>query len=695
MTFVPIPKGTVDWDVPVNAEFTDLDSRQTVTEATDAAQNVNIATNTANIATNTANIATNTANIATNTTDIAARLVKANNLSDLTNVATARTNLGLGGAAVLNVGTTAGTVAAGDDSRITGAVPKSTLVVNVKDFGALGNNTGDDAPAINTAVTALGAAGGVLYFPPGDYRLGSSTVINLAAPITVMGSGPGATTIRLSSAFSGASGITVSSDDCVITDIQIRGGSTTTTSNPAAHGVTATGVTSFRVLNSTFQWINGYAIRAIGTAGATLHGGMVDNVKIQSCAGGIHVKSDTTNTAANFQLSNVFTRFTGVNSGANANLDCIRIEDSWDVLCQNVIAWMNATVGGTGTALRVRGDCAATFIQNLDALGPQTGSANVVIEGNGTTSPQNVQIQGGVIQQGIVGILISDATNQVRVRNMRIINNQTHGVSVTSTGFGIYVDECLFSLNGAGAAGSNYDINWSGAATGYVTDNRFGTAITSIGVAGVQATVNIAAGQNVRFLNCDFAGTASASTNWFTNLPQVVTRQDGSNMEYIGSLDLRLGTGRVQYAPSLSTGTALSTNVAGTDAFDRFRLLGSGSQSFGSGAAARDTTWGRQGVGVIGTTDSDIQIGTGKGLRYTAASNGRMGTATLTSGAVTVSNTSVTANTRVRTFRIAGGTVANYGHLYTSATTVGTSFQITSSSGTDNGSFVWELFELT
>ena len=40
-------------------------------------------------------------------------------LSGVSNAATARTNLGLGGAAVLNVGTTTGTVAAGDDSRLT------------------------------------------------------------------------------------------------------------------------------------------------------------------------------------------------------------------------------------------------------------------------------------------------------------------------------------------------------------------------------------------------------------------------------------------------------------------------------------------------------------------------------------------------------------------------------------------------
>jgi hypothetical protein len=681
VTYTPIPHGAPDWDVPVNSAFSDQDAR--------------IDTNAGNISTISLQVTTNTANIATNTTDIAARLVKANNLSDLLSASTARTNLGLGGAAVLNVGTTAGTVAAGDDSRITGAVPKSTIVVNVKDFGALGNNTGDDAPFINSAVTQLGAAGGILYFPPGDYRLGSSTVINLPAAITVQGAGPGATTIRLSSAFSGSSGITVSSDDCVIRDIQIRGGSTTTTSNPVANGVTATGVQSFRVLNSTFQYINGYAIKALGTAGVTLHGGMVDNVKIQSCAGGVWVKSDTTNTAANFVISNLFTRFTGVNSGGSANLDCLRIEDSWDVLVQNAITWMNATVGGTGTALRVRGDCAATFIQNLDALGPQTGAANVVIEGNGTTSPQNVQIQGGVIQQGTVGILISDATNQVRVRNMRIINNQTHGASVTSTGFGIYFDECLFSLNGAGAAGTNYDINWSGAATGYATDNRFGTAITSVGVAGVQFTANVAAGQNVRFLNCDFAGTASASTNWFTNLPQVVTRQDGTNMEFIGSLDYRLGTGRVQYAPSLSTGTAMSVNVAGTDAFDRFRLLGSGSQQFGTGAGARDTTWGRQGTAQIGTSDSDVIVGlAGKTVKVQSGSNAKSGTVVANgTTAVTVTTTAITANSVVVFgLKTQAGTAATEAP-FMSAVTAGTSFQIKSSAG-DTSTYNYVIFDL-
>ena len=54
-------------------------------------------------------------------TSISGAAQKASNLSDLASASSDRTNLGLGGAATLSVGTTAGTVAAGDDSRLSNA----------------------------------------------------------------------------------------------------------------------------------------------------------------------------------------------------------------------------------------------------------------------------------------------------------------------------------------------------------------------------------------------------------------------------------------------------------------------------------------------------------------------------------------------------------------------------------------------
>lgn len=62
-----------------------------------------------------------------------ARLAKDQNLADLTSVPLARQSLRLGNSATLNTGTTTGTVAAGDDSRITGAMQKDQNGADIPD----------------------------------------------------------------------------------------------------------------------------------------------------------------------------------------------------------------------------------------------------------------------------------------------------------------------------------------------------------------------------------------------------------------------------------------------------------------------------------------------------------------------------------------------------------------------------------
>jgi pectate lyase-like protein len=46
-------------------------------------------------------------------------------------------------------------------------------VYNVKDYGAVGDGAHDDAPNINAAITAAAPTGGIVFLPPGRYRINS------------------------------------------------------------------------------------------------------------------------------------------------------------------------------------------------------------------------------------------------------------------------------------------------------------------------------------------------------------------------------------------------------------------------------------------------------------------------------------------------------------------------------------------
>lgn len=67
-----------------------------------------------------------------------------------------------------------------------GVVRVDSLVHNVKDYGAKGDDTADDAPAFQAAINAS-AQGDVVYVPPGKYRLASTVVLTLG--VTLRGGG--------------------------------------------------------------------------------------------------------------------------------------------------------------------------------------------------------------------------------------------------------------------------------------------------------------------------------------------------------------------------------------------------------------------------------------------------------------------------------------------------------------------------
>lgn len=99
--------------------------------------------------------------------------------------------------------------------------------------------------------------------------------------------------------------------------------------------------------------------------------------------------------------------------------------------------------------------------------------------------------------------------------------------------------------------------------------------------------------------------------------------------------------------------------------------------------------WVQSGLSAL---DGGIKIGTvGSGISIKEGTNATMGSATLSSGTATVSTTKVTANSRIYVLGQADG--GTPGWLRVSSRTAGTSFTITSSSGSDASTVAWMIVE--
>lgn len=170
------------------------------------------------------------------------------------------------------------------------------------------------------------------------------------------------------------------------------------------------------------------------------------------------------------------------------------------------------------------------------------------------------------------------------------------------------------------------------------------------------------------------------------------------------------GTGKIQSTLEVdsqtnligasSGSTALAVSVA-ADTNARYAVSSGGVMNFGPGNASTDTNLYRGSAAML-QTDSQLAstaanikalacTSAGGGLAVKEGTNARMGSVALTAGAATVANTSVTASTRIIvTSQVDGGTP---GFLRVSTRTAGTSFTITSSSGTDTSTVAYLLVE--
>jgi hypothetical protein len=127
------------------------------------------------------------------------------------------------------------------------------------------------------------------------------------------------------------------------------------------------------------------------------------------------------------------------------------------------------------------------------------------------------------------------------------------------------------------------------------------------------------------------------------------------------------------------------------DAFNRVEIRANGAIAFGTGALSPATVLARVAGPAIEAAAPLGVSSAGFGLQVAEGANAKQGTAVLVGGSAVVANTSVTGQSRILlTSNADGGTP---GFVRVSARTGGTSFTITSSSGTDTSTIAYEIFE--
>jgi hypothetical protein len=499
----------------------------------------------------------------------------------------------------------------------TWSVTGSTGWVNAKSYGATGNGSTDDSAALLSALAS--SAGQTLYLPAGIYLLNASSYLTLSTTGTrVIGDGPASTIIQIGSSFSAAQAILVTAGYCAIENLSIVGASSTIINNPVCDGIYLQGGRYCRVMSVFGQYLNGWLVESVATTTNAGYATMIRSVSGLNLAGGIHIKSNTSvGWGAQHFLSDINLQQIGVGTGGSANLDAFRFEDCYDITAEN----FNAAISdaSTGSTINIIGKCASHYFTNMD-LGcyPNAVSATnavITIQDGTNGSPTDIRFVQGEAQQGATGLLISGGATKCFFTSMRFFNNYSDGSRVAGTGSDMRFSVCAWDSNGQGATGSNYDMNWSGSATGSVYLSKYLSPIVSIGTIGVQNPVNLAStGQAVAHFLTDFGGSGVTNSNQFTHYPPLVVRTDSVPPTWNGKLTLQSSQASAAIftmvnstsAPSVPSmllqGDTAADKVVGvyvsSDSQQRLIIDSNGKFAWGpGGSTAQDTGLQRGGAG--------------------------------------------------------------------------------------------------
>lgn len=252
-------------------------------------------------------------------------------------------------------------------------VYKDELVLNVKDYGAIGDGVTNDTSAINAAFAALPTDGGTVYFSSGNYLITGSGV-----------------------AVTGKSDWAITASNATLTF-----NSASASTNGTIKALTVTGCNRFRIEGLVLNIVN-QAQQQTGISISTSSEGIIRNNKVSNSRWcGITVFDTPANTSHDIEISNnivEYCRFEIFSNGQYMRIINNHIADYWLSSTEAGLgAWQASSLYYDGIIL---GSGAKDYVisGNIIVEAGQSGiytgpnCSQIIISGNEITSCQNIGI---------------------------------------------------------------------------------------------------------------------------------------------------------------------------------------------------------------------------------------------------------------------------------------------------------------
>lgn len=423
--------------------------------------------------------------------------------------------------------------------------------INVKWWGAKGDGSTDDATAIQNAINAA-HAGQVVYFPAGTYIVG--TTLTLASNVLYLGSDEDNTIIKMKAganlaAVAATTGWVGSTATYSVNPLHIQhlgfDGNRSAQTGGTGHGVvlqtyyaTVEGCTFENTLGDGLRF-DAYGANGTTVIGNTMVENRVERIQCRSNGGsGFVVNDGTHNKATDGWLRDCIVDTPGVHG-----------------------IWIGAGAGWTVDGCHV---------YNIPQSGIRVDRA---------------------FETRIINNYVESCGSSTTVGTYALIDCINFAANDNGQGSVIATNTVYFQGPPGNVGSTIAGIAFQSASGGSANVAIVGNQVFCTGTTGLSAIL-LQNQSNTASLSATVSG--NNLVGW-TNTVQQVT--NSGTMSVIGD-NLNTTVGPVAVQPTASANTALSTNVNGTDTFDRFRLLGSGTMVIGSGTAARDVQLARTAAGL-------------------------------------------------------------------------------------------------